>query len=170
MDRIADAIPNTISMSFPPITDSGIFKRLVLATKGKADTAQLTKTDMTTAQVCNFIGDSLIRRIAYYIPMLAVNGVPETFPACEPLLYGHLLSKQYLSAAGTGGNEGDSVESPTSFLATLLGMNVKQISDNALITSFGLDPLRGGLFSFSTKRWSNGFSSDSVQQSTQVTS
>ncbi|EGO03427.1 hypothetical protein SERLA73DRAFT_83383, partial [Serpula lacrymans var. lacrymans S7.3] len=25
LDRIADLIPNTISMSFPPITDSGIF-------------------------------------------------------------------------------------------------------------------------------------------------
>ena len=157
-------------MSFPPITDSGIFKRLVLATKGKANTAQLTKTGMTTAQVCNFIGDSLIRRIAHYVPMLAINDVPEAFPACEPLLYGHLLPKQYLSAAGTGGNEGDSAGSPTSLLATLLGMDVEQISDNALITSFGLDSLGGGLFGFSTKRCSNGFSSDSVQQPTQVAS
>ncbi|KAH7918142.1 ketoacyl-synt-domain-containing protein, partial [Leucogyrophana mollusca] len=80
LDRIADLIPNTISMSFPPITDSGIFKRLVLSSKGKANTAQLTKTGMTTAQVCNFIGDSLIRRIAHYVPMLAIGDVPATFP------------------------------------------------------------------------------------------
>lgn len=148
MDRIADVIPNTISMSFPPITDSGIFKRLVLATKGKANTAQLTKTGMTTAQVCNFIGDSLVRKIAHYVPMLAVDDVPETFPTCEPLLYGHLLSKQYLSTSGAGGNAGNDAESPASLLAALLGMDVEQISDNALITSFGLDSLGGELNDF----------------------
>lgn len=151
LDRIADVIPNIISMSFPPITDSGIFKRLVLATKGKANTAQLTKTGMTTAQVCNFIGDSLIRKIAHYVPMLAINDVPETFPTCEPLLYGHLLPKQYLSAAGAGGNEGSDAESPASLLASLLGMDVEQISGNALITSFGLDSLGGELSDFSAE-------------------
>ncbi|KAG6375737.1 hypothetical protein JVT61DRAFT_2583 [Boletus reticuloceps] len=96
---------------------------------------------MTTAQVCNFIGDSLIRKIAHYVPMLTIDDVPETFPACEPLLYGHLLPKKYLSATGAGGNEGSSAESPASLLAALLGMDVEQISDNALITSFGLDSL-----------------------------
>ncbi|KAI9455958.1 hypothetical protein HD554DRAFT_2317618 [Boletus coccyginus] len=141
LDRIADVIPNTTSMSFPPITDSGIFKRLVLATKGKANTAQLTKTGMTTAQVCNFIGDSLVRKIAHYVPMLAINDVPETFPTCEPLLYGHLLPKKYLSAAGAGDSEDSNAESPASLLAALLSMEVEKISENALITSFGLDLL-----------------------------
>ncbi|KAG6370990.1 hypothetical protein JVT61DRAFT_10705 [Boletus reticuloceps] len=45
------------------------------------------------------------------------------------------------SATGAGGNEGSSAESPASLLAALLGMDVEQISDNALITSFGLDSL-----------------------------
>ena len=148
MDRIADAIPNTISMSLPPITDSGIFKRLVLARKGKASTAQLTKTGMTTAQVCNFIGDSLIREIAHYVPMLAITAIPETFPTCEPLLYGHLLPKQYLSVSGGGDNEGNNAESPASLLAALLSMGVEQISDNTLITNFGLDSLGGELGCF----------------------
>jgi hypothetical protein len=143
LDRIADIIPNTISMSFPPITDSGIFKRLVLSTKGKANTSQLTKTGMTTAQVCNFIGDSLIRKIAHYVPMLAISDVPATFPACEPLLYGHLLPSQFLVANQSGGKDGDVAESPATLLAALLGMEVEQISDNALITSFGLDSLGG---------------------------
>lgn len=169
LDRIADVIPNTISMSFPPITDSGIFKRLVLATKGKANTAQLTKTGMTTAQVCNFIGDSLIRKIAHYVPMLAIDDVPDTFPACEPLLYGHLLPKKYLSASGAGGNEGSSAESPASLLATLLSMDVAQISDNALITSFGLDSLGGKFSDFPSECCSQGTCSNSVQQPTQVT-
>ncbi|KIJ63455.1 polyketide synthetase [Hydnomerulius pinastri MD-312] len=141
LDRIADTIPNTISMSFPPITDSGIFKRLVLATKGRANTSQLTKTGMTTAQVCNFIGDSLIRRIAHYVPMLAISDVPATFPACEPLLYGHLLPTQFLVANKAGGKDGDAAESPATLLASLLSMDVEQITDNALITSFGLDSL-----------------------------
>ncbi|KAH7890103.1 putative nonribosomal peptide synthetase [Phlebopus sp. FC_14] len=141
LDRIAEVIPNTISMSFPPITDSGIFKRLVLSTKGKANTAQLTKTGMTTAQVCNFIGDSLTRRIAHYVPMLAIGDVPDTFPACEPLLYGHLLPTKFLVSNNAGGKDGDVAESPATLLASLLSMDVEQITDNALITSFGLDSL-----------------------------
>jgi hypothetical protein len=144
LDRIADVIPNTISMSFPPIIDSGIFKRLVLTSMGKANTAQLIKIGMTTAQVCNFIGDCLVRKIAHYVPMLAINDVPDAFPACEPLLYGHLLPKWYLSTGG--GNEGRSgAESPVSLLAGLLSMQVEQISENVLITSFGLDSLGGEL-------------------------
>ncbi|KAI9458237.1 putative nonribosomal peptide synthetase, partial [Boletus coccyginus] len=149
LDRIADVIPNTISVSFPPITDSGIFKRLVLAKKGKANTARLTKIGMTTAQVCNFIGDSLIRKIAHYVPMLAINDAPETFPTCEPLLYGHLLPKKYLSVAGAGDNEGSNSESPASLLAALLSMEVEKISENSLITSLGLDSL--GAIRYSNK-------------------
>lgn len=145
LDRIADEIPNAISMSFPPIIDSGIFKRLVRATRGKANTAQLTKTGMTTTQVCNFIGDSLVRKIAHYVPMLAIEDVPETFPTYEPLLYGHLLPKQYFATGAAGGDETGNADTPTSLLATLLSMGIEQISDNALITSFGLDSL-GGIF------------------------
>ena len=130
-------------MSFPPITDSGIFKRLVLATKGKANTTQLTKTGMTTAQVCNFIGDSLVRRIAHYVPMLGINDVPDTFPICEPLLYSHLLQTKFLVANNAGGKDGDIAESPATLLASLLSMDVEQITENALVTSFGLDSLGG---------------------------
>lgn len=169
LDRIADLIPNTISMSFPPITDSGIFKRLVLATKGKANTAQLMKTGMTTMQVSNFIGDSLIRKIAHYVPMLAINDIPETFPACGPLLYGHLLPKQYLAAGGAGVNGSGNADTPASLLAALLGMGVEQISDNALITSFGLDSLGGErLLTIPVKHCTKGPFSNPVQQPTQV--
>jgi hypothetical protein len=143
LDRAAEVVPNTISMSFPPITNSGIFKRLVLASKGKANTAQLTKTGMTTAQVCNFIGDSLIRQIVHYVPMLAINDVTETFPSCEPKPYGHLLPTQYLLANAAGGKGGNVAETPATLLATFLSMDVEQITENALITGFGLDSLGG---------------------------
>lgn len=162
MDRIADVIPNTISMSFPPIIDSGIFKRLVHAKGGKANTAQLMKTGMTTAQVCNFIGDSLIRKITHYVPMLAIDEALGAFPTCEPSLYRHLLRKQYLSAGGAGGSEGSDAESPASLLAALLSMDAEQISDNALITSFGLDSLGGELSDFPSECRSNGASSNPV--------
>jgi len=152
LDRITDVIPNTTSMSFPPITGSGIFKGLVLATKGKANTAQPTKTGMTTVQVCNFIGDSLVRKTPHYVPMLAINDVPETFPTCEPLLYGHLLPKKYLSAAGAGGSEDSNAESPASLLAALLSMEAKKISKDALITSFGLGSLGGEPGDFPAER------------------
>ena len=130
-------------MSFLPITDLGIFKRLVLSTKGKANTAQLTKTGMTTAQVCNFIGNSLVRCIAHYVPMLAISDVLDTFPACEPLLYSHLLPTKFLVANSAGGKDNNVAESPATLLAALLSMGVKQITDNALVTSFSLDSLGG---------------------------
>jgi len=135
-------------MSFPPITDSGIFKRLVVASKGRANTSQLTKTGMTTAQVCNFIGDSLIRRIPHYVPMLAINDVPETFPTCEPLLYSHLLSTQLLATAGHGGKDSATAETPATLLAALVGLNPDQITENAPIPSFGLDSLAGRVLVF----------------------
>lgn len=114
----------------------------------KANTAQLTKTGMTTAQVCNFIGDSLVRRITHYVPMLAISDVPDTFPSCEPLLCSHLLPTKFLVANSAGGNGSDVMESPATLLAALLSMDVEQIMDNALITSFGLD-------SFGATRYSN---------------
>ncbi|KAH9923014.1 putative nonribosomal peptide synthetase [Amylocystis lapponica] len=150
LDRIADVLPNTISMSFPPITDSGIFKRLVMATKGRANTGQLTKTGMTTAQVCNFIGDCLVRTVPHYVPMLAIGDVPETFSTCEPLLYGHLLPAKFLNAGGQG-NNGEIGETPSTLLGALLGMSPDQITENALITSFGLDSLAATRYSHQLK-------------------
>ena len=52
-------------------------------------------------------------------------------------------SLQLLAAGGSSNNE--SGESPASLLAGLLGLGVDQISDNALITSYGLDSLAGTL-------------------------
>jgi hypothetical protein len=147
LDRVADTLPNTISMSFPPITDSGIFKRLVVASKGRANTSQLTKTGMTTAQVCNFIGDSLIRRIPHYVPMLATNDIQETFPTCEPLLYSHLLSTQLLAMESRNNKEA-TAETPATLLAALVGLNADQITENAPIPSFGLDSLAGKSLDF----------------------
>ncbi|KIJ16259.1 hypothetical protein PAXINDRAFT_155215 [Paxillus involutus ATCC 200175] len=138
---MADVLPNTVSISLPPITDSGIFKRLVLSTKGLANTQKLSQTAMTTAQVCNFIGDCLVRSMPHYVPMLAIDDVPQTFPACEPMLYHHLLPTNDLDPHASSADDQTSVDTPASLLAGLLGLEVSQITDNALITSFGLDSL-----------------------------
>jgi hypothetical protein len=144
LDKIAEKLPNTISMSFPPITDSGIFKRLVQSSKGGANTGALTKIGMTTPQVCEFIGDSIIRKIPHYLPLLNHKDCPEVFGSCDPLLFWHLLPPRLLSAGGASKSEGE--ESPATLLSSLLGLTVDQISDNALITSYGLDSLAGKLF------------------------
>jgi len=141
LDKIAEKLPNTISMSFPPITDSGIFKRLVQSTKGGANTGKLSKVGMTTPQVCEFIGDSIIRMIPHYLPLLNHKDCPEVFDTCDPLLFWHLLPPQLLAADGASKDEGG--ESPATLLSGLLGLAVDQISDNALITSYGLDSLAG---------------------------
>ncbi|KIK85335.1 hypothetical protein PAXRUDRAFT_831969 [Paxillus rubicundulus Ve08.2h10] len=141
LDQMADILPNTVSISLPPITDSGIFKRLVLSTKGLANTQKLSKAAMTTAQVCSFIGDSLVRSMPHYVPMLAIDDVPQTFPACEPMLYHHLLPIDGLNPHASSTDDQSSVDTPASLLAGLLGLEVSQITDNALITSFGLDSL-----------------------------
>jgi hypothetical protein len=130
-------------MSFPPITDSGIFKRLVQSTKGGANTGKLSKVGMTTPQVCEFIGDSIIRKIPHYLPLLNHKDCPEVFDTCDPLLFWHLLPPQLLAADGGSRVEGG--EKPVHLLANLLGLNVEQVSDNALITSYGLDSLAGEL-------------------------
>ena len=144
LDKIAEKLPNTISMSFPPITDSGIFKRLVQSTKGGANTAKLSKVGMTTPQICEFIGDSIIRKIPHYLPLLNLGDCAGVFNTCDPLLFWHLLPPQLLAADGGSKDEGG--ESPATLLSGLLGLNVDQISDNALITSYGLDSLGGMLF------------------------
>ncbi|KAF9219105.1 putative nonribosomal peptide synthetase [Gyrodon lividus] len=147
LDRMADVLPNTVSISLPPITDSGIFKRLVLSTKGLANTQQLSRTGMTTAQVCNFIGDCLVRSMPHYVPMLAIADVPQTFSACEPMLYHHLLRTNDLNIHASSVDDQTSVDTPASLLAGLLGLEVSQITDNALITSFGLDSLAATRYS-----------------------
>ena len=141
LDKIAETLPNTISMSFPPITDSGIFKRLVQSTKGGANTGKLSKVGMTTPQVCEFMGDSIIRKIPHYLPLLNHKDCAEVFDTCDPLLFWHLLPPQLLATGGASKDEGG--ESPASLLSNLLGLGVDQISDNALITSYGLDSLAG---------------------------
>jgi hypothetical protein len=141
LDKIAETLPNTISMSFPPITDSGIFKRLVQSTKGGANTAKLSKLGMTTPQVCEFIGDSIIRKIPHYLPLLNHKACGEVFDTCDSLLFGHLLPPRLLAVDGASKEDGG--ESPSSLLSNLLGLGVDQISDNALITSYGLDSLAG---------------------------
>ena len=144
LDKIAEKLPNTISMSFPPITDSGIFKRLVQSTKGGAGTGKLGKVGMTTPQVCEFIGDSIIRKIPHYLPLLGHEDCPEVFSTCNPLLFWHLLPPKLLAAGGA--SKDDDGESPAALLSGLLGLAVDQISDNALITSYGLDSLAGMWF------------------------
>ena len=141
LDKIAETLPNTISMSFPPITDSGIFKRLVQSTKGGANTTRLSKLGMTTPQVCEFIGDSIVRKIPHYLPLLNHRACAEVFETCDSLLFGHLLPPRLLAADGSSKEEGG--ETPASLLSNLLGLGVDQISDNALITSYGLDSLAG---------------------------
>jgi len=136
-------------MSFPPITDSGIFKRLVQSTGGGANTGKVGQLGMTTPQVCEFIGDSIIRKIPHYLPLLNHKACPEVFEACEPLLFSHLLPSQLLAAGGASKDE--SAESPATLLSGLLGLTADQISDNALITSYGLDSLAGTVFLLSLR-------------------
>ncbi|KAF9238195.1 putative nonribosomal peptide synthetase [Melanogaster broomeanus] len=141
LDRMADVLPNTFSISLPPITDSGMFKRLVLSGKSIAHTQQLSNIGMTTAQVCNFIGDCLVRSIPHYVPMLGIEDVPRIFPACEPSLYRHLLLSNGLEPHASSADDQTSVDTPATLLAGLVGLEVSQITNNALMTSFGLDSI-----------------------------
>ena len=99
---------------------------------------------MTTPQVCEFIGDSIIRKIPHYLPLLGHEDCPEVFSTCNPLLFWHLLPPKLLAAGGA--SKDDDGESPAALLSGLLGLAVDQISDNALITSYGLDSLAGMWF------------------------
>lgn len=139
---MAQELPNTISISLPPITDSGMFKRLVLSSKGRSSTNLASKIGMTTTQVCSFIADSLVRRIKHYVPMIPIKEVPEIFSTCEPLLYHHLLPTYYLKVA-TVSNQGGSAETPLTLLCELLGLSSEQIAKNIPLRDYGLDSLGG---------------------------
>lgn len=151
LDRIADTLPNTISLSFPPITDTGVFKRLALSTQGRA-TRELTKVGMPMAHVCNFIGDALIRQMPHYVPMLSIDAVSGVLPHCEPLLYAHLLSTKLLNEKRAAFSQLAAVITPASLLADIVGLQPDQITEDALVKSFGLDSLGGGRISLYTFR------------------
>ncbi|KAJ3411290.1 hypothetical protein HDV05_002436 [Chytridiales sp. JEL 0842] len=141
LDKIAEVLPNTISMSFPPITDSGVFKRLVSASRGRGNSAQLSRMGMTTEQVCRFIGDSLVRNVAHYVPILTMNDSPATFPACEPSLYEHLLPLDYFKSLRQASDKKSSAESPASLISDLVGLEATAISESLTLASYGLDSL-----------------------------
>ena len=124
--------------------DSCIFKQLLLVTKGKANKPAY-ETRMTTARVCNFIGDALLRCIVHYVPMLAIKDIANTFPICNPLL-SYLLPTKFLVANSAGGKDDDIAESPATLLASLSSMDAEKITENTSVTSFGLDSLGGGWF------------------------
>jgi len=139
LDRIAETLPNTVSISLPAITDAGVFKRLIQSMKGQAQVEQLAKAGISTAQACNFIGDSLSRRVSHYVPMAAITKIPRFFPNCEPLLYSHLLPKRPLKGA-----EGDTESlTPTTLLCAIVGLRPEQIDENTAVTSYGIDSLGG---------------------------
>lgn len=139
LDQIAETLPNTVSISLPAITDAGIFKRLIQSMKGQAQVEQLAKAGISTAQACNFIGDSLSRLIFHYVPMTTIANIPRFFPTCEPLLYSHLLSKRPLEGA-----EGNTETlSPTTLLCAIVGLRPEQIDENTVVTSYGIDSLGG---------------------------
>jgi len=125
LDKIAETLPNTISTSLPPITDPGIFKSLVQSSKGGVNMGKLSEVGMTTAQVCEFIRDSIIRRIPRYLPLLNHKDLLVTFDACDPILFYHLLP-QLLAAGGSSKDENG--ESPASLLSGLLGLGIDQTS------------------------------------------
>ena len=139
---MAEILPNTISISFPPITDSGMFKRLVMSSKGRSSTNLASKIGMTTVQACSFIADSLVRRIQHYVPMIPIKAVPEVFSTCEPLLYRHLLPTYFLTVAAAS-NQSGTAETPLSLLCELLGMDPEQIAKNIPLRDYGLDSLGG---------------------------
>ena len=139
LDRIAETLPNTVSISLPPIPDAGVFKRLIHSMKGQAQVEQLAKAGISTAQACNFIGDSLSRRISHYVPMTTIANMPRYFPCCEPLLYSHLIPKRPLEG-GEGGNE---PLSPTTLLCAIVGLRPEQIDENTAVTNYGIDSMGG---------------------------
>ncbi|KAF8800384.1 hypothetical protein BYT27DRAFT_7148677 [Phlegmacium glaucopus] len=139
LDRIAESLPNTVSISLPPISDSGMFKRLLQSSKGRSSSKMAMKIGVTTAQACDFIADSIIRQISHYVPAIAMKHVPMVFSTCEPLLYNHLLPTRFLVKQSD--NEHGTIETPASLLGQLLGLSIDQISNDVTLKDYGLDSL-----------------------------
>ncbi|KAF8800322.1 hypothetical protein BYT27DRAFT_6834852 [Phlegmacium glaucopus] len=139
LDRIAESLPNTVSISLPPISDSGMFKRLLQSSKGRSSSKMAMKIGVTTAQACDFIADSIIRQISHYVPAIAMKHVPMVFSTCEPLLYNHILPTRFLVKQSD--NERGTIETPASLLGELLGLSIDQIANDVTLKDYGLDSL-----------------------------
>jgi thioesterase domain-containing protein len=96
------------------------------------------------AHVCSFIGDALICQMPHYVPMLSIDAVPGVLPHCEPLLYAHLLSTRLLNEKRAAFSQLAAVITPASLLADIVGLQPDQITEDAIVKSFGLDSLGGG--------------------------
>ncbi|KAF9461490.1 hypothetical protein BDZ94DRAFT_1263481 [Collybia nuda] len=145
LDRIAEDLPNTTSISLPPISDSGMFKRLLMSSKGRSSSKMAMKIGVTTAQACDFIADSIIRQIPHYVPAIAIKNVPMVFSNCERLLYNHVLPTRFLVKETD--NERGTRETPASLLSELLGLAIDQISNDVTLKDYGLDSLGAIRFS-----------------------
>jgi hypothetical protein len=147
LDHITESLPNTVSISLSPISDSGMFKRLLLSTNGCSSAQMALKIGVTAAQACEFIANSIICQISHYVPAIAIKHAPMVFSACEPLLYNHLLPTQFL--VGGPGKEYGSIETPASLLSELLGLNIDKITNDVTLKDYGLDSLGGSSIAFS---------------------
>ncbi|KAI8820281.1 putative nonribosomal peptide synthetase [Fimicolochytrium jonesii] len=156
LDRIAEELPNTVSMAFPAITDVGVFRRMLerMAATGSKAGEKLSKMGMTTDQVCNFVGDAIAGRrigkkinselssIAHYVPMLATDYIPITFPTCEPLFFSHLLGHRRIASSGDGsGQRSAADDTVVGMISGMLGLEPSQLTEEAPLTSFGIDSL-----------------------------
>ena len=120
-----------------------MFKRLLHSAKGRSSSKTAMKIGVTTAQACDFIADSIIRKISHYVPAIAMKNVPMVFSACEPLLYNHLLPTRFLVRQTD--NERGTIETPASLLCELLGLTIDTITNDVTLKDYGLDSI-GGLF------------------------
>ena len=104
------------------------------------------KIGVTTAQACDFIADSIIRKIPHYVPAITMKHVPMVFSSTEPLLYNHLLPTRFLVKEMD--NENRTIETPASLLCELLGLSMDKITDDITLKDYGLDSLGGSLITF----------------------
>lgn len=83
LDKIVEKMPNTISVSFLPPADSGIFNRLIQSTKGSVNTRRLSKAGMTTPRFASSSeAPSPARSPTTYLPQR--KGRPEVSDTRDP--------------------------------------------------------------------------------------
>ncbi|KAJ3020326.1 hypothetical protein HKX48_000987 [Thoreauomyces humboldtii] len=137
-DQIATVLPNTISMSVPPIVDRGVFKRL-LREKKSMKSSPLEKIGVTSDQLCEFIGDALCHKVPHYVPMMSIEHVPAAFEGCPPALYAHLLagSASNSDEAMTGEEDGGI----RALVGRTIGMDSAEVDDHITLVAYGLDSI-----------------------------
>ncbi|KAI8803284.1 polyketide synthase [Cladochytrium replicatum] len=142
-DRIAQDLPNTVSVAVPAITDIGVFAELVNSEAAGASIKALKALAITSEELCDVVGTAIHRvrsgsRVPYFIPALPWSIADALAPSLRANM-SHLIKEDADDAEIAQGTT--AVDPVSAIVSKLLKVDPVQLEDNVTLSSLGLDSL-----------------------------